>query len=134
MKYVEGQDKIILNMMREKSRLIDNTVRVVEATCIDITNHAKTNHERNSAHGMGRYEEKTGLLTKSIHSKITEVTERRTVGTIFAGTDYAFYVEFGTKINRLTGKPNRPYPFFQPALLANKRVFLDRLKRVRKRA
>ena len=132
MKHTSGKDEIIRNIMLRQNAMVAKVAEAVEMTCVDIANHAKSNHQRNSAHSQSRYEERTGVLTKSIGSKLLSVDAMKVVGTVFAGTDYAFYVEFGTKINRRTGLPNKPYPFFQPAMLMGKSILFSRIVKAQK--
>ena len=90
-----------------------------------VVKHAKANHARNSAHGMGRYEDQTHNLSKSISTlnKMPEVKGNEVIGWVYAATDYAERIEFGSSQGVTSSRSggtifagNRPYPFMRPAI------------------
>jgi len=120
MKSIEGLEKTqaaINKLLRTKQ---GKMAEIVEKSLADVANHAKANHERNSAHGAGRFESQTGTLIRSISQKLTRVDPVEISGKAFVGEDYGVYVEFGTA-------RSAPYPFMRPALEAVKPVFIKRL-------
>lgn len=130
-KYVSGIDEIANNLVAIRDRTLGRISVVVEKTCIDIANHAKSGHDTNMAHTNSRYRNRTMRLTHSIVPELVEVNSNRVHGVVHTSSvGYASFVEFGIAINVRTGLPNRPYPFLTPALLANKEKFAERLKKV----
>lgn len=132
-KYVSGTQQMINNLLMQRNRVLANAGEAVEKTCVDVMNHAKAGHSGNMAHASQRYRNRTGDLTAGIGPpELLEVTLEKVHGIVPSGMEYSMFVEFGTAINVRTGRPNRPYPFMQPALIANKDVLTNRLKKLMK--
>lgn len=131
-KYITGDQQMINNLNMQNSKLLANTGEAVEKTCIDISNHAKSNHEGNMAHAESRYRNRTSNLTNSVIPELLEVTKERVHGIVSVGEEYAATVEFGNTngVNVLTGLPNKPYPFMTPALVHNMVNYQKRLSRI----
>ena len=128
-KYISGVERMRNNLLMQRSKLVAGAVEAVEKTCVDVMNHAKAGHAGNMAHANQRYRNRTRNLTGSIGPpEIVEVTFDKVHGLVPAGMEYSAFVEFGISANVRTGRPNRPYPFLTPALLANKEVLANRLK------
>ena len=121
---ISGAQKIANNILRAKNTMLDRIAEAVEKTAVDVSNHAKANHVRGVAHGMGRFEVDTGVLHRSITPKLEKVTFKEVTAVVFTNVEYAIPVEFGTS-------KTRPYPFMFPALIANQRNLLERMKKAR---
>ena len=117
--YVTGTETMIAKMLAEKSRIHANLMVAVEATCVDAANDSKDNHIPDEGHGMGRYENQTTMLTRSIASKIDRITPKSVDGIVYATMRYAPYVE-------------ERFPFIMPALIAVTGIFKRRLNKVLK--
>lgn len=130
MRFVTGQQEMQNNLMMQRDKTTAKVGEAVERTCVDVANHAKAGHEGNMAHTSQRYRNRTSNLTNGIMPELLEVSFRRAHGIVFSGMDYSAFVEFGTSVNVRTGRPNRPYPFLTPALLANKEILAQRLKNI----
>jgi len=131
--YVSGADEMEFNLLMQNNKVLANAGEAVEKTCVDVMNHAKAGHAGNMAHANQRYRNRTGNLTAGIGPpELVEVNFRRVHGIVPSTEEYSTFVEFGTAINVRTGRPNRPYPFMQPALFANKENLANRLKNVNK--
>lgn len=131
-KYVSGEDDVVRRLGGRRLRMVKRTVEAVEMTCVDVSNHAKAGHVGNMAHANNRYRNRTSNLTNGIFPTDAEVSPERVHGMVHSSMDYSLFVELGTSINWRTGRPNRPYPFMQPALIANHEVFTGRLKAIAK--
>lgn len=127
-RFVTGQQKMANNLIMLRHRVAKLAGEAVEKTCVDVANHAKANHASATAHAARRYRNRTGNLTGSITPELKEVTLEKVHGIVHtSGLKYGYYVEFGTKRNWMTMKPNKPYPFLQPALNANQENLRRRL-------
>ena len=126
MQYITGTQKVINNLMMQKSKFLRDLGTAVEKTCVDVANHAKAAHAGNMAHMNQRYQNRTSTLTRSIAHELEEVSFKGITGVVFANIEYAAFVELGTV-------RNRPYPFLYPALAANKPNFENRIKRALRR-
>lgn len=133
MKYVSGAKEIEFNLLMQRHKVLANAGEAVGKTCVDVMNHAKAGHAGNMAHANQRYRNQTGNLTAGIGPpELLEVSFERVHGIVPSTMGYSSFVEFGTAVNVRTGRPNRPYPFMQPALMANKENLANRLKNVNK--
>ncbi len=118
--FVTGENEVINNILRAADKMIDKVADATERTTIDVANHAKANHERDSAHTKGRFETQTGTLVRSIDQDLM-VTVKEIKGVVFTNVVYAPILEFGT-VDRF------PWPFMYPALRAMQNKFNVRLK------
>lgn len=125
-RYVTGTQQIINRLMMERDRMLRAIGRAVEATCVDISNHAKAGHAGNQAHMNDRYRNQTSTLTRSITPELEKVSRTEVVGVVYSNVEYAAFVEIGTS-------ENRPYPYLYPALLANKDSFKRRMMHASRR-
>lgn len=117
---ISGAQRIANNILAAKNTMLGRIAVAVEKTAVDVSNHAKANHERNSAHAQGRFEVRTGILVKSITPDMETVNFEEVVGVVFTNIEYAIPVEFG-------GDGRRAYPFMFPALVANQENLIRRL-------
>lgn len=130
-RYVSGAREMEFNLLMQRHKVLANAGEAVEKTCLDVANHAKAGHAGNMAHASQRYRNRTGNLTAGIGPpELVEVNFNRVHGIVPSTMGYSSYVEFGTSMNVRTGRPNRPYPFMQPALFANREVLAGRLKNI----
>ena len=120
MNYVFGTQTVINNIMRQKNKKLDRVAVAVEKTGVEIANHAKAGHAGNQAHMSKRYQNQTSTLTRSIVSDIESVSYVRVVGVVYTNMEYAPMVELGTV-------KNKAYPFFYPAITANRTNFKRRV-------
>jgi hypothetical protein len=128
-KYVSGTQQMVNELLMRRNRVLANAGEAVEMTCVDVMNHAKAGHDGNMAHANQRYRNRTGNLTAGIGPpELMEVTFKKVHGIVPSTMEYSVFVELGTAINVRTGRPNRPYPFMQPALMANRESHANRLK------
>lgn len=128
MKYVSGTDEVVNNLLMKRNTVLKQAGEAVEKTCVDISNHAKAGHDSNMAHANKRYRNRTMRLTHSITPELVEVSFKQVHGVVHtSAVEYAAFVEFGITMNVRTGLPNRPYPYFAPAIFANKEVLVKRL-------
>lgn len=128
-KYISGVKEMEFNLLMQRHKVLAKAGEAVGITCIDVMNHAKANHAGNMAHASQRYRNRTGNLTAGIGPpELIEVNFNGVHGIVPSTMEYSAFVEFGTASNVRTGRPNRPYPFLQPALMANKDNFNKRLK------
>ncbi len=123
---ITGTQQVINRLMRERDKMLDALARAVEATCVDIANHAKANHAGNQAHMSNRYQNQTSTLTRSIASELEKVSRGEVVGVVYSNMEYAPAVEMGTV-------KNKPYPYLFPALMANQANLKKRVARAIKR-
>lgn len=131
--YVSGAKEMEFNLLMQRNVVLANAGEAVEKTCVDVMNHAKAGHAGNMAHANQRYRNRTGNLTAGIGPpELVEVNFNRVHGIVPSTQEYSSYVEFGIANNVRTGRPNRPYPFMQPALMANKENLAKRLKNINK--
>ena len=123
------------NLMRQKSKMLDNVSIAVEKTCVDVANHAKAGHAGNMAHASQRYQNQTSNLTNNILPEMLEVNFNQVHGIVPATIEYAATVEFGntTGVNVRTGQKNKPYPYLAPALFACISKFKDRMSKILKK-
>lgn len=117
---ISGAKRIANNILAAQNKILGRVAVAVEKTAVDVSNHAKDNHERNSAHSKGRFETQSGILGKSITPDMEKVNFEEVVAVVFTNVDYAIPVEFG-------GGGRRAYPFMFPALIANQGNLLRRL-------
>ncbi len=117
---ISGLQRIANNIAMEGNKLLAKIAIATEKTAVDVSNHAKANHIRGVAHGMGRFEVDTGILVKSITPELEVVNVEEVVAAVFTNMDYAIPVEFGTS-------KTRAYPFMFPALIANQENLKKRL-------
>lgn len=144
-----GHQKVLNRLMIQRSKLLARTAIAVEKTAIDVSNHAKANHESGgsasmlnddiafaeafggfgdfgsrSAETSGlRYVNRTGHLTRSITPELTNVSFEEVVAQVFTNVEYAPNVELGTS-------RTRAFPFLFPALASSRKVFEKRMKEV----
>lgn len=130
MRFISGEQKMRNNLMMRRNKTLAKAGEAVERTCVDVSNHAKAGHAGNLAHTNQRYRNQTSNLTKGITPELLEVNFKRAHGIVFTTMGYSVFVEFGTAVNVRTGRPNRPYPFMVPALLAHREVLAERLKAI----
>ncbi len=109
---ISGARKIANNILIQKNKMLGRIAVAVEKTGVDVKTHAQANHTEGVAHGMGRFERKSGLLQKNIEVELETVTFKEVTATVSAMMEYAIPVEFGTS-------KTRAYPFMFPALIAN---------------
>ena len=129
--YVSGAQEMEFNLLMQHNIVLANAGEAVEKTCVDVMNHAKAGHAGNMAHANQRYRNRTGNLTAGIGPpELVEVTFNRVHGIVPSTEEYSAFVEFGTAMNVRTGRPNRPYPFMMPGLMANREVLAGRLKNI----
>lgn len=114
MKYVSGTEKVINNLILQKSKILRAAAGVVEKTAVDIAVHAKSDHADEMAHCRERYQNQTTTLTRSITPELTKVTPELVEAQVFSYIHYAPYVE-------------AIYPFLWPALVASQKKFKQRL-------
>ena len=117
---VFGTQEVINRILLEGSKMLRDVAQAVEKTTVDVSNHAKSNHQGNMAHASGRYQNQTSNLTNSISQQLEKVSYGEVSAISYATMEYAPYVE-------------ADWPFFWPALMANqdnlKRRVSDALKR-----
>ena len=124
---------MVNELMMRRNRVLANAGEAVEMTCVDVMNHAKAGHAGNMAHANQRYRNRTGNLTAGIGPpELLEITYEKVHGIVPCTEEYSAFVEFGIAINVRTGRPNRPYPYMQPALFANREAHANRLKNLMK--
>ena len=87
----------------------------LEKTAVSVANHAKSDHQRGKGHGMGRYENQTTTLTRSIRPLLTRIDYNGAEAIVFTNVEYAAKVE-------------AIYPYLFPALQAKRGEYMDRLK------
>lgn len=121
---ISGARQIANNILAAQNNILGRVAVAVEKTAVDVSNHAKANHERNSAHAQGRFEVDTGTLVRSITPELETVNFAEVTAVVFTNVDYAIPVEFGD-----SGR--RAYPFMFPALIANQQNLIDRLKKAK---
>lgn len=121
---VSGEKRIANNILIQSNKMLGRVAVAVEKTAVDVSNHAKANHERNSAHAQGRFETQSGILGKSITPELETVNFKEVTAVVFTNVDYAIPVEFG-EFGR------RAYPFMFPALIANQQNLLNRLEKAK---
>lgn len=112
---VSGKDKVIRNIRKVLRRKFRGTVLAVEVTSVKVAEHAKAGHDAH-AHAIGRYVNRTALLTRSILPQMGPVTKQKVTATVCASMEYAKDVELGTHTSRA-------YPFMTPALTENAEFF-----------
>jgi hypothetical protein len=114
-KQVSGTQEIVNRLMMERSKMLRDVAEAVEKTSVDISNHAKANHQGNMAHASGRYANQTSNLTNSITQVLEKVDYNEVSAISYATMEYAPYVE-------------ADWPFFWPALVATQEVLKRRVE------
>ena len=117
MKSVFGTDKVLSNIAARMGGIYAKAAEAVEKSAVDVSNHAKDGHAGNMAHANKRYQNQTTNLTRSITPSLSKVTKKVIEAEVSANTDYAERIE-------------SVYPYMFPALLANQRKFIERMKGV----
>lgn len=115
MKFIGGTQKVINNIMMQRSKLLARVGEAVEKSAVEVSNHAKSDHQRGQGHGKGRYENQTTTLTRDITPVLTKVDFNEVEAEVFTTMEYAAKVE-------------AIYPFLWPAIVANQGNFTKRIK------
>ena len=118
--FVSGTQEVINRIMLERSKFLRDIAEAVEKTAVDVSNHAKSNHQGNMAHASQRYANQTSNLTNSITQELDKVGYDEVSAISFATMEYAPYVE-------------ADWPFFWPALVANQETLKRRVGAALKR-
>jgi len=121
MGHVSGADEVLKNLKAFEKRMVTGLIESVEMVAIIIADFIRTKYQRPIT-GLG-FTDRTGALRQSITHKVT-IERGRIVAWIFAGMDYAQYVEV------ITGGK---YAFMLPGFLAKKPEIMKLLVKELKR-
>ena len=119
MQYISGIQKVINNMLMAEHEILAALGEAVEKTAVQVSNDAKKQHEPSFGHAVGRYENQTTTLTRSIRPELIKVGPDEVVGMVLTNVEYAYPVEVH-------------YPFLFPALVANRELFKKNVKEAMK--
>ena len=115
MKYISGTQKVLTNLFLAQNAILASVAEAIGRTCVQITIDAKKDHGPGFAHEVGRYENQTTTLTRSITPYPVEVRDKEVTGFVGTSVEYAYPVEVN-------------YPYLFPALQANRENFKKNLK------
>ena len=118
-KEVVGEERIKAKLLAYGKDKLKKIADAVESSAVVVLNHAKANHIQGQAHAQERYENQTNVLTSSLTTKLTVVTEEEITAEVFTGVEYAFFVEVS-------------HPYLFVALHSNRDDFVARVKRAMK--
>lgn len=113
---VTGEREVIAVIGTLMAGKLAAVAEAVEKSAVEVSNDAKRDHQRGSAHQKQRYENQTNILTNSITVAMVETTEEKVVAEVGTNVEYASFIE-------------TTHPFLFPALHANREKFHQRVKK-----
>lgn len=122
--FVTGMAKVVSALVGITKQVEQQVIDIVEQNAVRVQNHAKADHFHGLAHAVGRYENQTTNLTNSIKASDAQKTGHVIEASVWTNKEYAPKVEFG-----VPGK-QAPYAFMGPAITANRKRFLDDLRKL----
>ena len=92
-RHVAGVERIKAQLYAYGKKKLQRVAEAVEKSAVEVANHAKANHVQGKAHAQERYENQTNVLTSSITSDLTVVTDDEITAEVFTTVEYAMFVE-----------------------------------------
>ena len=117
MKYIAGTEKLLAEIAKRQNQFVQKVADATEQTAVAVSVDAASDHTRGFAHAIGRYENQTTTLTRSLlqSPRLVKVDEDEVVAEVGSNVEYAYPVEVR-------------YPYLWPAAVKNQETFRRKLK------
>jgi len=114
MKHIAGMSEVLANLVKRQSKVVEKVAEATEKACVQVGIDAASDHTRGFAHAVGRYENQTTTLTRSLLQapKAVKVEKDEVIFSVGSNVEYAMHVE-------------AIYPYLWPAAVGNKRTFKE---------
>lgn len=117
MKLIAGTAEILAELAKQRDKLVAAVAEATEQTAVQVSVHAASDHTTGFGHAVGRYENQTTTLTRSLlqSPKPVKVAPDEVIYSVGSNVEYAAPVEMA-------------YPYLWPALVAHQDKFKGNIR------
>jgi len=115
--FVTGIRRVLAKLVKRQDEIVRRVAEATEKTAVQVSIDAASDHTRGFAHAVGRYENQTTTLTRSLlqSPRLVKVDKDEVVAEVGSNVEYAYPVE-------------TRYPYLWPAAVKNEKTFRRNLR------